>query len=113
MLKRKGVCILQYKFETETGTLFVYMPKEVDHHLADKVRLEMDRLFVVYPVRKMVFDFADTIFMDSSGIGLLLGRCKNLKYAGGQASAVHLNQQMERIFKISGLHKLILVEEKQ
>ena len=104
---------MQYKFETETGKLYVHMPREVDHHMSDAVRQEMDRLFIIYPVRGLVFDFADTNFMDSSGIGLIIGRCKNLKFSGGQATAIHLNQQMQRIFKISGLHKIIKVEEEQ
>ena len=104
---------MKYEFESETGRLYVFMPKEVDHHLADSVRLEMDRLFIVYPVRGLIFDFTDTVFMDSSGIGLILGRCKNLQFSGGEASAIHLNPQMQRIFRISGLEKIILVEGKQ
>ncbi len=100
---------MEHKFERETGTLRVQMPKELDHHSAETLRQETDALLIKYPVRSIVFDFQDTVFMDSSGIGVILGRCRNLKFAGGQALAVHLNQQIQKIFQVSGLHKIIEV----
>ena len=61
-------------------------------------------------MRSLVFDFADTRFMDSSGIGVLIGRCKNVRFSGGYVKAIHLNGQIQRIFKLSGLKKIIEVE---
>lgn len=101
---------MEHRFEGETGRLFIQMPREVDHHFAEQLRRESDGLMNRYPVRGLVFDFRKTIFMDSSGIGVILGRCRNLKFAGGQAVAINLNSQIQRIFQISGLHKLISVE---
>lgn len=101
---------MEHKFERETGRLFIRMPREVDHHFAQQLRRETDSLISRYPVRGLVFDFQKTVFMDSSGIGVILGRCRNLKFAGGQATAIHLNSQIQRIFQVSGLHKLISVE---
>ena len=101
---------MEHRFEGETGRLFIQMPKEVDHHFAEQLRRETDSLMNRYPVRSLVFDFRKTIFKDSSGIGVILGRCRNLKFAGGQAAAINLNSQIQRIFQVSGLHKLINVE---
>lgn len=101
---------MEHKFEQETGRLIIQMPREVDHHSSEKLRRETDSLLLRYPVRSIVFDFEQTVFMDSSGIGVILGRCKNLRFAGGHASAVHLNEQIQKIFQISGLHKVIEVE---
>jgi len=101
---------MEHKFETETGYLIISMPREVDHHSSEALRLETDKLLTIYPVRGLVFDFQKTVFMDSSGIGVVLGRCRNLKFAGGQTIAIHLNEQIQRIFQISGLHKVITVE---
>lgn len=101
---------MEHKFEQATGRLFIRMPGEVDHHSSRILRQETDRLMNMYPVRSIVFDFQDTIFMDSSGIGVILGRCRNLKFAGGRAVAIHLNGQIQRIFQVSGLHKIIEVE---
>ena len=102
---------MEHIFEQATGRLFIRMPKEVDHHSSGVLRQETDRLLATYPVRGIVFDFQNTVFMDSSGIGVILGRCRNLKFAGGRAEAIHLNEQIKRIFRISGLHKVIKVEQ--
>lgn len=102
---------MEHRFEQGTGRLVVKMPIELDHHSAETLRRETDMLMLQYPVTGIVFDFEHTVFMDSSGIGVILGRCKNIKYAGGQAIAVHLNSQIHRIFRASGLHKIIQVKE--
>lgn len=101
---------MQHKFETDTGQLVIHMPREVDHHSSHQLKQETELLMSRYPVRGLVFDFQDTVFMDSSGIGVILGRCRNLKFAGGRSSAIHLNEQIQKIFQISGLHKVIEVE---
>lgn len=101
--------MMEHRFEQEEGRLIIRMPREVDHHSSDVLRRETDGLFLRYPIRSIVFDFQDTVFMDSSGIGVMLGRCRNLRFAGGQASAVHLNGQIQKIFQVSGLHKVIEV----
>lgn len=64
-------------------------------------------------MRSLVFDFADTRFMDSSGIGVVIGRCKNVRFSGGYVRAVNLNGQIRRIFKLSGLQKIIEVEQEE
>ena len=48
--------------------------------------------------------------MDSSGIGMIIGRCKNVRFSGGYVKAVNLCGQLERIFRLSGLKKIIEVE---
>lgn len=102
---------MEHRFEQETGRLIIRMPREVDHHSSENLRQETDALLLRYPVRNIIFDFHDTTFMDSSGIGVILGRCRNLKFAGGQTSARNLNEQIQRVFRISGLHKVIQVEQ--
>lgn len=102
---------MKHRFEQDTGYLLIHMPREVDHHTSLKLREETDFLLRQYPVRGIVFDFQDTVFMDSSGIGVILGRCRNLGLSGGRASAVHLNEQIKKIFRMSGLQKVISVEE--
>lgn len=102
---------MKHRFDPDTGCLLIHMPREVDHHTSQKLREETDFLLRQYPVRGIVFDFQETIFMDSSGIGVILGRCRNLGLAGGEASAIHLNGQIRKIFRMSGLQKVISVEE--
>lgn len=102
---------MKHRFEQDTGCLLIHMPREVDHHTSLQLREETDFLMRQYPVRGIVFDFQETIFMDSSGIGVILGRCRNMDLAGGKARAIHLNGQIQKIFRMSGLQKVISVEE--
>ena len=85
------------------------MPKEVDHHCAEQLRREADLLIGAYHIRRLIFDFSGTEFMDSSGIGVLIGRCKNMGYSGGEVLAEHLNERIQKIFIVSGLHKIIQI----
>lgn len=102
---------MKHKFDQDTGYLLIHMPREVDHHTSLQLKEEADFLLRQYPVRGIVFDFQETVFMDSSGIGVILGRCRNISLAGGQAVAVHMNEQVHKIFSMSGLQKVITVED--
>jgi stage II sporulation protein AA (anti-sigma F factor antagonist) len=94
----------------DKGILTVRMPREVDHHAAAKIRSEADQVIDLYPVRRLVIDFAGTEFMDSSGIGVVIGRAKKMGYRKGDVIAVNLSGRVEKIFHISGLDELIRIE---
>lgn len=102
---------MEYKFEIKEGRLQVYVPRELDHHCADQLREESELLLDAYQVKTLVFDFSETEFMDSSGIGVLIGRSRNLGFRGGRVIATNLNPRVKQIFQISGLNQLIRVEE--
>ncbi len=104
---------MEHRFEKEYGCLVIRMPRELDHHQAEVLKEEADGLILKYPVRSLVFDFTDTCFMDSSGIGVVIGRCKNVRFSGGYVKAVHLNRQIQRIFRLSGLQKIMEVEQEE
>ena len=95
----------------EKGSLIIYVPRELDHHQANLLRAQTDLLINTHHVRHLVFDFSHTEFMDSSGIGVLIGRYRNMNFAGGDVTACHLNTRMDKIFTASGLKKIIHVEE--
>lgn len=97
------------KFQLKDGCMKISMPRELDHHCAEQLRKEVDLLIGAYHIRSLVFDFSGTEFMDSSGIGVLIGRSKNMGYQGGEVSAIHLNERIQKIFVVSGLHKIIKV----
>lgn len=100
---------MEYKFEMGQGKLRVVVPKELDHHLATQLKEEADLLIETYHVKTLIFDFTNTEFMDSSGIGVLIGRSRNLCFSGGQVVATNLSPRVEQIFRISGLQRLITV----
>lgn len=100
---------MKEEFCFQAGCMTVQMPKEIDHHCAKELRQDLDRMIEMYPIRTLVFDFSKTEFMDSSGIGVLIGRCRNLGYSGGSVQAIHVSDRVQKIFMVSGLHKLIPV----
>ena len=97
------------KYRLEELGLAVWVPRELDHHHADILRAEVELLIHIHHVKNLVFDFSETDFMDSSGIGVLIGRCRNLGYRNGIVYARNLNQRVEKIFRASGLEKIIYV----
>ena len=87
--------------------LVIRVPEEVDHCFADEVRETVDRILQTENVSILEFDFKDTIFMDSSGIGLLMGRCKLMKSLGGEVVITNAGERIRKILILSGIHKII------
>lgn len=110
---RKGEYRMKELFSCENGHMTIQMPKEIDHHCAKELRQDIDRMIEVSHVRNVTFDFSQTEFMDSSGIGVLIGRCRNLGYSGGSVQAIHVNGRVQKIFMVSGLNKLIPIVAEQ
>lgn len=97
---------------TITGTtLTVHLPSELDHHSSEAIRLETDRIIRSRNIRSVLFDFGKTVFMDSSGIGMLIGRYKTMRFMGGTVLAIHVNERMRRILTMSGIYKVIDIYE--
>lgn len=99
--------------ELQDGKLRIQVPRELDHHEANQLKAEADMLIEAYQVKHLIFDFSETEFMDSSGIGVIIGRCRNVGYYGGDVSAQNLSDRLKKIFRVSGLHTLIQVDETQ
>lgn len=62
-------------------------------------------------ISQLVFDFSKTTFMDSSGIGMLMGRYRIVRYSGGKVTAIHVNDRVYRIMRISGIYKYIEISQ--
>ena len=100
-------------FTTKDACLTIRLPKELDHPVTDELRRESDFLMQQTYIRRIVFDFADTEFMDSSGIGLIMGRYKALGMIRGCISAVHVNDHIRRLLRLSGVHRYLKIEEEE
>lgn len=87
--------------------LMVKMPRELDHHNAGKLKERTDRFLVMDEVEHIVFDFENTVFMDSSGIGVIMGRYRKVSCFGGKVYAIHTNQRIQKIMKMSGLQNIV------
>lgn len=89
--------------------LCIKMPIEVDHHRAAGIRECADRLILNDKVKNIVFDFEDTSFMDSSGLGIIIGRYRKISCFGGKVYAVNANERITRLLKTSGMASIIEV----
>ncbi len=87
--------------------LIVALSGELDHCCAQSVRRELDGLLADPAVRTLVLDFSTLQFMDSSGIGVILGRYRILRDRGGQVAVCHMNPHIARIFHMSGMDRVI------
>ena len=72
-----------FSYEAHGQTLIIHLPKELDHHNCRNLKYETDLLLSENYINKVVFDFSRTEFMDSSGIGILLNRYKQMAGSGG------------------------------
>lgn len=93
-------------------TLIVQIPEEVDHHFSDMVREEIDKKLQTEDIHALVFDFKNTEFMDSSGIGLLMGRFKLMQALKGTVRIVNAGERIQKILTLSGIHKIIPMEDR-
>ena len=62
-------------------------------------------------VKQVIFDFRETVFMDSAGIGMIMGRYKLMQSLGGKVTAIHVNQRVRRILLLSGIYKIVGIYE--
>ena len=94
-------------FIERSGNLVVKIRGEIDHHTADKIRHAVESRYAGSDAANIIFDFAHVGFMDSSGIGMVIGRYKEATKAGGRVYAINIGPEIARIFEISGLKKII------
>ncbi|MBQ4073986.1 MAG: anti-sigma factor antagonist [Clostridia bacterium] len=87
----------------------VYLEGELDHCSAQSIRRELDRVLEDQSIRHLILDMGKMSFMDSSGIGVILGRYRILAARGGTVAVRNMNAHVERIFILSGMHQIIRI----
>ena len=98
-------------FSITGTTLTILLPAEIDHHNSEEIRREADQLIQRRNIRSILFDFSDTVFMDSSGIGMIIGRYKTMRFMGGTVAAIHVGERMRRILTMAGIYRIIDIYE--
>lgn len=98
---------MKIQFEKIKRTLVIKLDGEIDHHFADDIRDKIDREFNKQNCKNIIFNFEDITFMDSSGIGMIIGRFKLTQEKGGNTLACSLGESPKRLFNMSGLAKII------
>lgn len=96
-----------YDIKIKNNKIYVYLFQDLDHHLTTLIRDEIDSLIEKESIYDIVFDFSKVVFMDSAGIGLIMGRYKKVNAKSGSIIIEGIGPSIERILTISGLYKII------
>lgn len=94
-------------FKEVEERLVVNMTGELDHHSAVEVRSKIDDRLDRKSLCKLILDFSGVTFMDSSGIGVVIGRYKRLSIKKGAIGIINVNKTVKRVFELSGMFKII------
>lgn len=95
------------EFEILERSLIIHLNQELDHHCALKLREKSDKLIEKGNIKNVIFDFEGIGFMDSSGIGVIMGRYKRVIFTGGKVAVVGVGNSIDRILHLSGLYRII------
>lgn len=98
-------------FQLDGTNLIIKLPKELDHHVSDQIREETEKVMCRTLVHKIFFDFTNTGFMDSSGIGLIMGRYKALGMRRGCIQAIGVDTHVEKLLRLAGLHRYVEIQK--
>lgn len=104
---------LQIELEHHRRTLIVRLNGELDHHTADTVKLKMEEAILRGDVNHVVLSMKHLSFMDSSGLGVILGRYKLVTARGGKMVVCDVNPAVYRLFEMSGLFKILTIQENE
>lgn len=95
--------------QRKSNILIINLEGELDHHHAKEVRDYIDRILEDESIRHLLLDLSRLRFMDSSGIGVFIGRYKIISKRGGQVCLANINQQLDKILELSGLYRILKV----
>ena len=97
------------EYKKQDKLLILKITEEIDHHTSEKIRKRADYEIQIHIPKKVIFDFENVTFMDSSGIGMIIGRYKTANMLGGSVEMTNVKPSIEKIFEMSGVLKIIPV----
>ena len=95
------------RYNVDPDCLTVFFDEGIDHHSSQGLRIQIENLLSNPRLRTLILDFSNAGFMDSSGIGMIIGRYKTMAARGGVLQARGLNPAMNKLFHMAGLHRII------
>ena len=96
--------------QTNGGTTVASLSGEIDHHLAGPMRIAIDSACTDNASRTLILDFGGVTFMDSSGVGLVMGRFKLMQTLGGELILSNLPAPIRKVMRMAGLDRLAVAE---
>jgi stage II sporulation protein AA (anti-sigma F factor antagonist) len=98
---------MESRYEKEDKQLIFEINEDIDECYVQKIRRRLDNEIERYMPKEIIFDFSKVSFMDSAGIGLLIGRYKLANMLGGEVKIANINTPVRKIFEMSGIFKII------
>lgn len=95
---------MQTEYEDEIMT--VWLSGDLDHHRCSELRRKIDAKAEMQRPKLLRLDFSAVMFSDSSGVGLVMGRYRQMLLLGGKLEVVNLSDNLKRVFRLSGLEAL-------
>ncbi len=102
---------MSVKIDFQDEILYCRLEGEIDHHTALPIRLQTDEKIENCRPQTVVLDFSDVTFMDSSGIGLVMGRYKLLSELGGDLEVTGLSDNSYRVMRLAGLDRIAVIKK--
>lgn len=102
---------MSVKMECGEHAVTAYLSGEIDHHCAKEMRDEIDGACDRIKPQMLILDFRDVTFMDSSGIGLVMGRYKLMQQFAGEIVISNANTHIQKVMKLAGLDRLAVIEK--
>ncbi len=102
---------MEVNFSVKENTLIVSPVGEIDHHVAEKLRNDIDSEMKFYQTKDLIFDFSGVEFMDSSGIGVVFGRYKKVSVLGGTVKIRNAGRLVKQILDMAGVFTLVEYED--
>ena len=104
---------LTIKMERKDAILCVRLNGELDHHSSEMLRKEVDGELQTGNYKHLVFNLENLSFMDSSGLGVILGRYKQITNNGGEMVVCSITPPIKRLFEMSGLFKIVRLADNE
>lgn len=98
---------MEFSSNSNNGDIVISLEGELDEKSAEQTRDYLDKRIRENRYRRVILDFAKVTFMDSTGIGVLLGRYKKVTERGAELCVRNINMQIDKVFRISGLYQII------
>lgn len=90
-------------FSAADDVLYAYLAGEIDHDAAQSLRIQLDDALLNRTPQTLVMDFGGVGFMDSSGIGLILGRQRCARMLGGRIKIQHAPEQLQKVLQLANI----------
>ena len=103
---------MQVRIEKHAETLTAYLSGDIDHHTAKAIREEIDNEIDASKPSLLILDFGEVTFMDSSGIGLVMGRFRKMQAVEGEIQIINTPLYIAKVMRISGIEKLAKISNK-